>query len=343
MRKLLNWIKRLFLQKNFPDGSWDYENEVIDEKDAIYEEVFGSINFGGSASRDWRKDSPSLEIQSYGDCVSFSRTNSAETKSKSEGAKDPDGDDWNFSDVDLAVGSGTSAQGNGLKKVAEYARRTGVSLEKDIPYTRNWSKRLKLFNEGKNKNKYKLGNWSWVKPDTNSLKSALEDAPLQIGIGLGYNWNNSGVIKKPAQYNVYHAIELLYIDEEGKKYIGDSYKPQMKVLDKDYPILFAMSFRDLPDNWRGINTEGERLHKRLIGKYILRAEANGELYYVAKDRLIYCIIYINEPNLEKDFQSYLRVKKNFTGVSEKDFDKLKKTIIIGGGKVDEKIELTIKK
>ena len=109
----------------------------------------------------------------------------------------------------------------------------------------------------------------------------------------------------------------------------------MKILDKDYPVLFAMSFRDLPQNWRGINTEGERLHKRLIGKYIIRPEASGQLYYVGQERISFITIAISNKGLTDDFHKFLRLHDKFIGVSEKDFDKLKKSIIISGGTVDD--------
>lgn len=336
---MIKWLINLFRRKyKMPDGSWDFFSEKIYDTDAIYEDIFGSIDFGGKASKDWRPYAPKLEIQSFGDCVSFSRTSCAEIKAKYKGAKDPDGDDWNFSDVDLAVGSGTSLKGNSLRRVAEYARKTGVSLEKDIPYIRNWSKRLALYNAGKKFTKYKLGNWSWVKPNVNSLKSALDDSPLQIGIGVGSNWRIGKIIKDLLNYLFYHAIVLLHIDEEGVYHIYDSYRPKYKTLDPKYNILFAMSFRDLPSGWRGINTDGERLHKRLIGKYILRSEANGELYFVSKDRISYITISISNKDLTEQFHKFLRLNKKFLGISEKDFKKLKETIIVSGGTLDEKVD-----
>ena len=198
---IIDWLKSLFKKSRPLPNSWDVDNEKIDEKDAIFDTIFGAIEFGGASSKDWRGFMPTYEQQGFGDCVSFSRTNCAESKSIIEGSLDPDGNQWNFSDLDLAVGSGTTLSGNTMKAVSEYFRKIGISLEKDCPYTYNWSSRQAIFNAAKDKPKYKGGNWSWVKTNIDSLKTALNDGPIQIGIGLSSNYNQVGPIKDPKKYS----------------------------------------------------------------------------------------------------------------------------------------------
>jgi hypothetical protein len=271
--------------------------------------------------------------------VSFSRTNCAETKAKANGVLDEDGNEMDFSDLDLAIGSGTGSQGNSLRAVAEYARKSGISLEKDCPYTTNPSQRQAIFNAAKNKKKYKLGNWSWVNADLNALKSALEDGPVQVGVLVGYNWFSGGVIKNPGGGNG-HGIELEYIDELGQKYIKDSYVPYQKVLDKNYPIMMAMSFKDLPENWRGINVENEKFYMRLLNKLIIRPQANGEVYRIMEDRMLKVQFNISDKDLFIQVTKALRDKNSFLGVSEADFERLKTYAFEAGNGIVEGQPLT---
>lgn len=331
MKKIINWIKKFFIKDNLPVDSWDIvkEKEGLSKTDAIYREIFGGM-FGSGASKDWRQSLPDAHsIQAHGDCVSFSRNNVAEINAKEKDIKDEDGDEFNFSDLDLAVGSRTSQTGNSLKRVAEYARKTGVRLEKDIPYTRNWGERNARVNATKGSAKiYKFGNWSWVGRNGNvsksALKNALEFTPIQVGIGLGWTYQGKQPIKKPSSYTIYHAVTLTHIDEEGQYYIYDHYKRKEVILDKSYPILFAMSHRDLPSAWRSEGTDVQRFYKRMIGKYILRAEDKGQLYYVTDTKMIHVTIETNYPEFRDEVLRYLQVEDKFIGVSEKDFARLEK-------------------
>ena len=114
--------------------------------DALYGEVFGGEiaeeELIGGASFDWREFMIEFELQAYGDCVSFSRNNCAELVAKRFGIKDDEGQEINFSDLDLAVGTHTSRNGNNFSTISEYARKVGIRLERHCPYTRSWDGRL---------------------------------------------------------------------------------------------------------------------------------------------------------------------------------------------------------
>ncbi len=276
--KILDFIKIILgFRKKLPN-SWnrEIEDDEYDElKDAHFEEIFGEAKFGIIPSKDWSKFLPLKEIQGFGDCVSFSRTNCAETKAREEGVVDDNGNEFNFSDLDLAFGSGTTKTGNSLKAVAEYARKVGISLEKDCPYTYNWNERSMRFNNAKDKKKYKLGNWAWVNCNTNSMKAALSKSPLQIAVGVGYNWNDEKIIKDPNVYQTYHAITLYYIDENDNKKIYDHYDKEFKTLDKNYNVFYVMVFADLPKEWRGMGVDDVKFYNRMIGKLIILPESFG--------------------------------------------------------------------
>jgi hypothetical protein len=77
-----------------------------------------------------------------------------------------------------------------MRAVAEYARKIGVSLERDCPYTYNWNERQAIFNAAKDKPKYKLGNWSWGRNDKSLLKQIHEtiERNQELSIGTFQMW-----------------------------------------------------------------------------------------------------------------------------------------------------------
>lgn len=317
--------------------------------DAILEQIFGAVSefaLKGKPSRDWRDDYPLHEIQSFGDCVSFSRTNCAETKANADGVVDEEGNQFNFADLDLAVGSGTTQNGNSLGRVSDHGRKVGVVLEKYAPYTRDWDQRQAVINRiPATAKRYKLGDYAFVggtgmggEIATEYLINALDRSPVQIAVGLGNTYSSGqSVISKPSSYIVYHAMELGYIDGEGKRYVLDHYNRREVVLAPDYPVLSALAFVDLPANWRGLNVPGQTLHARLLGKLILRAESHGELYRVLPDRLVKVEFNITDKPLWDLVHATAREKRLFVGVSEKDFETLLGVVF---GKVEEPKPLT---
>lgn len=341
--KIISFFRRNKIE--LPPSTWDRASEVVDDMDAQFETVFGSQDYSGKPSRDWRGLYPKHEIQKWGDCVTFSRNNCAEVKAKEKGVVDDYGEEMNFSDLYLAVGSGTTENGNGLKNVAEFARKNGVVLEKDCPYTNDWGDRQNRFLQAKNKKRYKFGNWSWVIPGSqttnrNVLKSALDKDIVQIGVGLGDTYRNGGVIKHPSQYTVYHAITLGYIDDKDQLYCLDHYNRREVVFDKNYPVIFAMSFADLPETWRGEGSEDLLFYQRMIGKMIIRPLApdeRGAAYRIFEDKIAKVHFNISDKQLfEETTDEYWRPKKKFLGVSEVDFARLKKIAFqVGEGIVEE--------
>lgn len=307
----------------------------------------GDVLFAGDASFDWRPFLPEHEIQAHGDCVSFSRNNCAEIKANSLGAVDPDGDEFNFADLWLAVKSGTSKTGNGMNRVAETARKVGVPLEKYCPYTRIWNERTAhIVNTPKDVKRYKLGGHAWVGAfgpvgnDKNyALKKALAKSPLQLGIGLGDTWRRGGVIQPPSSIKGYHAITLVYMTADNQKHCYDHYNRKMVILSADYPIAYAKTFLDLPDNWRGVGVGDAKLLLRMIGKLIIRHEvdkgAHGELYRVSETKLKKVRFSISDKELMNAVHDTARRKKMFTGITEADFKRISEQVFSVGGSIEE--------
>lgn len=337
---MFEWLKKLLFREKIvlPPSTWDFENEEIKPEDAVYGMVFGEVDFSGKPSRDWSAFLPTHEIQSWGDCVTFSRLNCAETKAIEDGVT-INGKEVNFSDLYLAVKSGTTQNGNGLHQVAEYSRKYGVVLEEDCPYTTNWQERQRRVDAVPDTvTRYKLGNNAWLdrvngEVPVNILKSALDHTPVQVGVGLGETYQNGGVIQKPRNVSVYHAMMCFYVDENNQKHCYDHYNRKVVVLSADYPILFAKSFRDLPENWKGIGVDASILHKRLLGKLIIRTEvdkgAAGELYRVYEDRLEHLKIRIGDKQLQ---EQVLHCIPAFYNITEAEFETLLEAVFVASGK-----------
>ena len=217
--------------------------EIINNEDANYERVFGTRM---GAAVNWRPFLPYFESQkSLPYCVTFSRLNCAEAKAKREAV------DVNFSDRALAVESGTSKEGNSLTTVSERFRNFGNVLENDCPYVDNWDESVKLPNLT-GKQRYYGGSHSWV-TGIDAMRSALAYSPLQIGFAVGAEYGLGGVVPPPTEIKYYHAVTLYTISDKGFE-IYDSIYADYKTLSLNYPIPWAKSFRDLPTNWKILNT-----------------------------------------------------------------------------------------
>lgn len=325
-------------------------------KDAIFEEVFGAgESFEGQGSKDWRQWRAKHENQAHGDCTNFSRNNVAEVKAKQQGSLDPYGEEWNFSDLDSAVGSGTTQEGNSLRNTAEWSRTVGPVLERFAPYTRIWNDRAGVIARiPKEAKRYKLGNWQWLKTgiidglvSKQSMKNGLEASPLQIGIPLGDSYKkNKGTIDDPitppTRILVWHAIANLFVDENNMTHCWDSYAREMIVLSADYPIKFAMAFADLPDTWKGEGVEDAKLLLRMIGKIILNVDKAGEAYRVYEDKLVKVRFDISDKQLFDDTTNeYWRPRRKFEGVNNADFERIKKQVLLVGGEIVTEEEKTV--
>lgn len=320
--------------------------QTIGAADAWHDEIFGAVDLGTSPSKDHRQFYPTKEIQSYGDCLSFSYTNVLETICREKNILDDDGNEVNLADLHLAVGSGTTQRGNNFNNVAEWLRKNGVVLEKFAPYTRVWEDRQKVFNAipAYAKRYAKGTGHAWVKTDRNSLKNAL-DVPLWIAVGLGETYqNNPGTADRPVtppqNVSVYHAIENGYIDDEDKVYTYDNYQRSEVVYSANYPILYAkmLTPQGLPDGWQVKNADGKRLLARLLGKYVIRGQtppAHGELYYLYPDgsRMQY-LPDVGAVPWFQEFLQFLRTNNKLIGVNEIDHLLITDTIKANGGVIN---------
>lgn len=77
-----------------------------------------------------------------------------------------------------------------------------------------------------------------VMPDIISIRAALYQAPLQIGIPVCMDTYNSGKVIYCGDTTVEHAVMLYAIDKDGVFYFFDHYNPYQKTLSKDYFIPY---------------------------------------------------------------------------------------------------------
>ena len=228
-------------------------------EDARFERVFGA---GTAQPKNWEQWLPRKENQYWTSfCVSFSILNCVETMARYLGITDEDEAEIDLSDRNLAVESGTTKKGNGLNPVAEWLRKKGVVKERECYFTpemisQGWEKWDEIFDMSDMNPKarrYMGPNHSWVNTDIVSLKNALAETPLQLAFGVGKTWENE-IVEPPALIEAYHAVECYYIDDK-YIYIYDSvFGRPKKRLTINYPVLFAKSFRTLPEDWKVKNT-----------------------------------------------------------------------------------------
>lgn len=184
-------------------------------------------------SGDWRPYVPTGEIQysetidwaDWMDCVTRASTNSIEIQEKYQ-----TGIESNYCDREVALGSGTTRQGNYLYKVADYIRHTGLGQQSTYPDSDGtWDTqyapipediKAKLAQEKKDW----LTKWDIKDEDipftVESLKKHLKHAPL--------------VVVVPG-----HAVCGVYCEADITK-IFDSYKPFIKNVPGHYShFVFA--------------------------------------------------------------------------------------------------------
>lgn len=288
----MNWLKQIYYR--YLAKKFDLPNSVIIEEpgedDAHYEAIF-TIGAEKSESKNWAEFRPEYERQGYtGDCVSFSRLNCAEF------VANKDGQELNLSDLHLAVGSNTSLRGNSLKAPSEYFRKKGVVEQSLCHYDadmltyqgvrKHWLRRMqKVGAIPKNAVRYKGGNHSWVTPKKEVMKDALEHSPLQIAIGLGSNYRYGGVVAKPSQILVYHAVVIEHIDSEGRYHIVDSLSGETKKLASDYPIRQVKSFRDLPQTWKKKQREFPIFYKGDGSAVYMYGLGSGKYYLIPNGKM----------------------------------------------------------
>ena len=313
--------------------------------DARYETVFGTYKIGAPPPP-WEEFLPVDEFQgATGDCVSHSRTNAAEVMAKYNGIVAPDNFELNLSALNLAVISGTTLKGNSLRNPSEFFRTKGIVEEKYCTYDPDmlsnpagtWARRQQKINAiPPSTQKFLGGSYSVLPTHLPTIREALQYSPVQIAVGLGPTYNSGGIIQKPPYITSYHAILLYKVTD--RLHILDSIAPTQKQFALDYPIIGALSFRDLVTTWKSVNNTGNLILQRVLGKFVIRAQdppAKGQLYFVWQNasRIQY-LPDVGTIPMFQEFLQWLKIKGHLIGISEDNFNALVKTVTDAGGTVD---------
>jgi hypothetical protein len=214
-------------------------------------------------------------------CVSFSATNALETQLKQKGI------DTNFSDRFVAKMSGTTHAGNSLETVADAIRHYGLVDETLWPYDRDTFDWDKYYESIPSEVTTKGADWlrtyevqyEWVSCEKGSLMKHLKQAPLQITVKTCPPWNTNDVILNCGTLQSNHAILLTgYVENEYWK-IFDSYDPNNKKLEWNYYIPWALKYV--------VNKKANPILVKYEGKYLFRAQGQGQIYKVVGGQLIY--------------------------------------------------------
>lgn len=220
-----------------------YIEQVIEPKDWVLGGVSAMPKVVERPDGQWGDFLPVLEIQRYGwgdsmACVSFSFLNALETLLKKRGEQ------YNFSDRVLAKASGTTVNGNSMRKVADTARKFGLVEEGNWPAsdTVSWQDFYKplsatvvstasMFAQG-----HKI-QYETVFAYPEQMCEALMYSPLQIAM-YAYGEVKDGIYLNPGNKQSNHCV-ILFEYEFGKYWkIYDQYENKFKKLAWDYNISF---------------------------------------------------------------------------------------------------------
>lgn len=248
----------------------------------------------------------------------------------------------NNSERYTGVNSGTTINGNSPHTAAEAVRSKGMVTEETLPFLdgMTWNEYYSpkpMTKEYLDKGKEWLARWNfqheWINPTANNLKEYLKYSPIGISV-LAWRRGSDGLYYKGATEKDNHWVLLVGYKQGEYWLIYDSYAPHLKKLRWDYNFGFAKRY------WLDMLGDGEyiknlELFNKFIGKYILRVEANGELYRVENQKLIKVNISISDLDLWTEFHKFLRPL--ITGVTEETYQKFKSVALQGDGIIDETV------
>ena len=273
---------------------------------------------------DWSSYLPATETQHtnnfYFDtmsCVSFSFLNCLEMI-----AKEKYNEDWNLSDRFLAKISGTTRNGNSMTRVADSARKIGLITEDQYSWNRETENYESFFETIDNTlleiakeflMKYTIG-YEAVLPNYNAMQEALKYSPLWVS---GYAWYEKGGTYYSAG-SPNHAFTIVKQDLLKKKKIAfDSYNSFVKELEWNYKFGSCKIITlEKTGNKFNIEEINKLINKGI--KFIQRPLANGEIYELIKNELIY-----KTPEQARDL-GIRTLSENGTliGINEEFFNKL---------------------
>lgn len=231
------------------------EPEIVESDFWLGSGKLGSIVLNEKG--DWRPYLPVMEKQNMGfepsACVSFGTLSALEMIHKLLWAVEP-----NYSDRFLAKMSDTNPyEGNSPKKVSNTIKDCGTVKEKEWPMTETLAEYYKdvpicIKDIGKIWRKHYGFGYEYA--DKSQLKEALRRSPVGVAVDA-WNKNDKGEYIKLRGWN--HWCVLVFIDEQEKNYVWDSYDENIKILEKGYDLGFPQIYT-LKKREKVVMTEWQR-------------------------------------------------------------------------------------
>lgn len=314
-QKFPNLKKQLGLDWN--DG---YIHEKRTETDRIFG-FYGAEKVVLKEDSNWDNVAYIEELQNKGRfdtmaCVSFSFL-----KVLRMVAKQKYGLDWNKSERYTAKASGTSDRGNTFTNVYQSVRKNyGVVDENDYPFPENLTREqyyqkltLDLIAKGEKwLEDYDISVEFFDNPNEKIQKEMLKYSPLWVS---GYAWYlQNGLYRSYGTAN--HAFVISSIQEGVCKNALDSYNPFRKKLAPDFQFgsVAIVMLEKRPTNRQ---KELKKLRDKGL-KYIMRTQAQGQIYEITPTELKYVNIYDwNNLNVKINAE-----QKKLVGISEEYFKQL---------------------
>lgn len=281
---------------------------VLSEKDWIFGGTSGIIHEDRLTTGDWRPFVPTGEVQRYKNfddfsCTEHSTENSLETQGRmltksnlfrgddiwwlKENGYVVDGN-WNFDDRWLALEAGNvRGRGNNMNAPWQTLYEKGLpsqgpaydDLTEDQFYTKDLpASSYALALEWKTRFTVKYERIDYI--TDSELRKALKHAPIQVAVATCAGWFGDQVVHTcPAGAN--HAVLLVHLEDNGTRWIYDSYLPFLKKLEPGYPLQYA---------YKGVlspitNVDGEKKTKHLFQKNLQFGDYDNEVVFLGQ-RLI---------------------------------------------------------
>lgn len=236
-------------------------------------ELFAGAPPADSVEKDWSPFCPPFRYQgSSWWCTAFAGTSIGYIFEKKQNRESP-----LFSPMELFYRTGGSTNGNYLVSTTRGMCKTLV-LESDVPTVlpNDWgtAQFLKYQNLAHASEaaletgvKFRLRSAAIVKDGLPSMQNALNVSPLLIAVGIGRGYFDK-VAPRQTSYSAYHAVVLTKIEDDGSYKIFDSLTQKRDFdgfhhLASNYEILLAVSFIDIPENWKDIQNKDTQDHKAL--------------------------------------------------------------------------------
>tara|TARA_Y100000310_G_scaffold275754_1_gene292454 strand:- start:2832 stop:3863 length:1032 start_codon:yes stop_codon:yes gene_type:complete len=306
--------------------------------------MFGAI--GGDVIREdgqWvdfiPKDEPQRRRVETMNCTNYGTMNALETLHKALYDEEID-----YSERYGGILSGTTVRGNLAERPCETIRKKGMILESQLPFDdsiKSWNAYYSpkpmtedLLQAGQDW----LDNYEflheWVRATPNNLKAALKYSPLGVSV---YAWakNSQGMYYKARPEN--HWTCLVGYKEGEYWLVFDSYAPHLKKI--PWSNTFGFAKRYYLKRTKTKKEVDQNFYNSMIGQFVLRVNANGELYKVEEEVLKKVNFQISDPDIWKAVHVTLRPM--ITGITEPNFLRLSRVAknLRGIEEPDEDIEL----